>query len=125
MVTVSLLGLGLAAGLLVAFIALSARWTPQVAFVSVSWIPLVALVLEVVFFQQLAGTLSYAFVALPALTCLASVILAVIGATLLVAAGQRREPLAGLLTATILASMPALLFAGYLLWALAAYAGAA
>ena len=66
----------------------------------------------------LVRALSYAVVLVPFLTCLVSLLLGTVGATLIIRApkGERR----GLLGATILASLPGLLLFGYVAYAFVA-----
>jgi hypothetical protein len=65
--------------------------------------------------------LGYSFFIPPLLTAVASVLLAVVGATLVAAAKQRKAAYNSLLRATLVASIPGLLLFGYLSYALVNY----
>ena len=120
MITVGLLAVCLVAALGIPFILLARRWTIEVAFIRVAWIPLTALLLEGLFFRRIAETISYFAVALPVLTCIVSLFLALMGSTLVASARQREEDDTGLLRATILASIPGAVLLGYILYAFTA-----
>jgi hypothetical protein len=121
-ITIGLVSLLVVAASGVLFILLTQLWTLEVAFIRVSWIPLVALVLEGVFFGRLISAFSYFAIAIPVFTCIVSLFLTFIGATLLAAARQRHERHVGLLRATIVAAVPGGLLAAYVLYAVLAHA---
>jgi len=84
-------------------------------YIAVCWIPAVALGLEWVFFEPLARLLSYGVILAPLLTCLASILLGIVGVTMLMrGSGGPRAVLVG---ATILASVPGLALLGYIVYA--------
>jgi hypothetical protein len=56
----------------------------------------------------------------PLLTCLVSLFLAVVGATLLASARERNEPPSGLIQATIVAAIPGMLLFAYMTYSLVA-----
>ncbi len=115
MVAVALLGLCAGTVLAVILVAFSRWWPIEVAYVRVSWIPLAALVGQAVFIKPLVQRLSYFVIVPPILTCIVSLFLVVIGATLLAAARQRGERIPRLLGATIVAGIPGLLLVAYVL----------
>lgn len=117
MVTLGLLGAVVAISLGAGFILLARLWTLEVAFVRVSWIPLAAILAQGLFFQALTRSLSYAAVAIPVLTCFVSLLLTVVGAILVASHREREEPHGRILKATILASVPGVLFVLYILYA--------
>lgn len=117
MISVGLITTVLVAVLGFVFFFMTRVWTLEVAFVRVSWIPLAALLLEGIFFGHLTRALTYFAIAIPVLTCIASLFLTFIGATLTASARERGEPYAGLLRATIVASIPGALLAGFILYA--------
>lgn len=121
MVTVGLLGTILVAGLALLMFGLARIWTLEVLFLRVCWIPLAALALEGIFARALTSALSYFAVAVPFITCLASIFLTFIGATLVTSARERGERRAGLLGATVIASVPGALLAAYILYAFLAH----
>lgn len=117
MITIGLAGV-IVVGVLMLFFLVSARFsTMEAAFVQVSWVPLAALLLEIVFFGRLTSRLSYFAVAIPVLTSIVSLVLTFVGMTLLESARRHREPRPRLLPATLLASVPVVLLAGYVLYA--------
>jgi hypothetical protein len=52
----------------------------------------------------------------PILTCLLSLVLAVVGATLVAAARERNEPSSGLVRATLVAAIPGVLLFAYMVY---------
>ena len=117
MITVALLCTVLVAALGFLFFFLTKIWSLEVSFVRVSWIPLAALLLEGVLFGYLMRALSYFAIAIPVLTCFASIFLTFIGATLSASARERGDRYAGLLRATIIASIPGALLVIVILYA--------
>ena len=87
-------------------------WTLEVAYIRISWVPVVALALQAVLVRPMAQALSYAFMIPPLLTCIVSLFFGVVGATLL-AGRPRPERRPGLFRATVLASVPGALLVGY------------
>ena len=82
-------------------------------FIAISWMPAAALGLEWVFFEVLAGVLSYGVILLPLLTCLVSAVTAIVGVKQVIQSGNRSGVLAA---ATLVAAAPALLLAGYIVY---------
>lgn len=122
MITIGLVSVLLVAALGLLFLLLTRFWTLEVAFTRVAWVPLVALAVEGVSFAPLSHALGYFAVALPVFTCIASLFLTFIGATLVAASRQRREHHVGLLRATLVASVPGALLAAYVFYAFLASA---
>lgn len=117
MVTIGVVGV-VVLGVLMLFFLISARVsTMEAAFVQVSWLPLAALLLEIFFFGRLTSRLSYFAIAIPVLTSIVSLVLTFVGMTLLESARRHREPRPWLLRATLLASVPGVVLAGYVLYA--------
>ena len=73
-------------------------------------------------FALQASALGYLAVALPVITCIVSMFLTLVGVTLIASARQRDEHHPGLLRATLLASLPGALLAGYVLFAFIVHA---
>ena len=73
-----------------------------------------ALVLEFLFSGNLTKTLSYVAIVIPLLTCGTSLAFTLVGAALIASERQHREPQADLIWATVIASVPGALFAGYI-----------
>jgi hypothetical protein len=122
MITIGLLSILVVAASALLFILLARRWTLETAFIRVCWIPLLALVLEGIVFGRLTSAFSYFAIAIPVITCIASLFLTLIGATLLAAAHQRQERHVGLVRATVVAAVPGGLLTAYVLYAFIAYA---
>jgi hypothetical protein len=92
----------------------------EAAFVRVSWLPPAALLAQILLWRFLLR-LSYAAILPPLLTCVASLFLGAMGATLVAAARQRGEPDRRLLQATFVASSPGMLLLAYLIYAFLGY----
>src|SRR5262245_23345935 len=113
MLTVGFLALPLGLVPLAILFALGRVWTLEVAFIRLAWLPLGALALQAMLWLPLTRTLSYGAIIPPLLTCIVSLFFGVVGATLLATrSGAGRPP--GLLRATMLASIPGVLFVAYL-----------
>lgn len=115
MITVAVLAIVLCAGVAVALLLAAPEGTVRRRFIHVSSIPATALLLEYLFWDRLARRLSYFAVVIPLLTCVASVILAVVGATFIASARERHEHHPALIYSTIIAALPGVLMAGYIL----------
>ena len=122
MITIGLASLVVIAGVSLLFFSSTRHWTLEAAFLRVAWIPLAALLLEALFARILTSALSYFAIAIPLFTCIASLFLTVIGATLIASARQRQVPYASLFRATIIASVPGALLGAFLLYAWLAHA---
>lgn len=114
MITFGLLCLVLCVAIAAAVLLLVRGATIRRVFVWISWIPTTALLLEYLFSDILAKTLSYAAIAIPLLTCTASLILTLVGVMLIASRRQHGERHVDLIWATALASVPGVLLAGYL-----------
>lgn len=114
MVTVGFLALSIGLAPLVILFALGRRWTLEVAYVRISWVPVSALALQAILVRPMARALSYAFIIPPLLTCIVSLFFGIVGATLL-AGSPRSERPPGLLRAAVLASVPGALLVGYIM----------
>lgn len=84
-------------------------------YIAISWLPAVALGLEWAFADGLMRALSYAVILLPLATCMLSILLGIVGITLV----MRRsvDPRTTLAAATFLASLPGLMLFGYVIYA--------
>ena len=106
----------LVAALGIPFFFLARRWTIELAFVRVAWIPVTALLLEGLLFRKIAAAISYFAVAIPVLTCVV-LFLTLVGVTLVASARQRHEDDVRLLRATVVAAIPGAVLLGYILYA--------
>jgi hypothetical protein len=88
----------------------------EAAFIRLSWLPPAALLAQG-FLWPFLKRLSYAAILPPLLTCVASLFLGVMGATLVAAGAQRGESDRRLLRATFVASSPGMLLLGYMIYA--------
>jgi len=113
MLSLGFLALSVALVPLAILFALGRVWTLEVAFIRLAWVPVVALIVQATLWSPLMRILSYAFIILPLLTCIVSLFLGVVGATLL-AAHPSAERRPGLLRATMLASVPGVLLVAYI-----------
>jgi hypothetical protein len=121
MITAGLLAVVLCVVLAVILLLAGRAGTAGRLFVQVSWIPSVALLWEYLLSDTLARHLSYAAVLIPILTCVASFVLTVIGATFIASARQHHEDHSALLYATIIAAVPGALLTGYILFSVATH----
>ncbi len=106
MITVGFYGFMIAIAAVAAFLVLGRLWGLESAYIRLSWIPLAALITQVVLGKTLLEKLSYAAVVPPLITCFASLSLTIVGVTLIASARQRQDSYSGLLKATLLASLP-------------------
>ena len=88
----------------------------EAVFVRLSWLPPAALLVQVILWRFLQR-LSYAAILPPLLTCVVSLFLGVMGATLVAARRERDEPDRRLIRATFVASSPGLLLLAYMIYA--------
>ena len=105
-------------GVLIVLILLSLakRWTLELAYVRICFVPLVLLLFVYIFKIQLTRQLSYAVMLLPLSIGFFSFILGVIGIFLIISHKQRKERYQGLMIATIVASVPAGILLVLVLW---------
>ena len=92
----------------------------ETVFIRISWLPPIALLAQIALWPFLRR-LGYATILPPLLTCVASLFLAVMGATLIAVARQRDEPDGRLVRATFVASSPGMLLAAYVIYAFLGY----
>ena len=119
MITIGLLGaLAVAAFVTALLVAAKRRATLEVTFARLAWLPVAALLIELALAKPVLSRLSYFAVVPPLLTCLVSLVLAVVGATLVAAARERHEPAAGLIRATVVAAIPGMLLFVYMTYGL-------
>jgi hypothetical protein len=94
--------------------------TIEVAYRRFAWLPIAALLLQFLLAKPILSHLSYFAIVPPPLTCLVSLFLAVVGATLLASARERNEPSSGLIRATVVAAIPGMLLFAYMTYSLVA-----
>jgi hypothetical protein len=102
------------AALVVVVILAARRGRLERTYRWLAWLPVSALLIEIALAKPALSALSYAAILPPLVTCLFSLVLAVVGATLVAAARQRNEPAASLIRATIVAGIPGMLLVGYM-----------
>jgi len=108
MITLGLLGCLVAASVL-ALIAFPRTASFAQTYRRVAWLPVAALLIEGLLWKPLLTRLSYFAVIPPLLTCVVSLFLAAIGATLVVTSRERHEGSAAMLRATLIAAIPGML----------------
>lgn len=121
MITAGLLVLVVCVAVAVAALLVARAGTPRRVFIQLSWIPSTALLLEYLFSDNLTKALSYLAIVIPLLTCVVSLVFTLIGATFMASSRHDGERHPDLLWATIIASIPGALLAGYLVYALVTY----
>ena len=109
MITLGLLGCLVAASLVLTLMAFPRRFSLAERYRRIAWLPVAALLIEGVFWKPVLSKLSYFAVIPPLLTCIASLFLAAVGATLVVTARERNEGSTALLRATLIAAIPGML----------------
>ena len=114
MITLGLAGLLVAASLVVALLAFPRRLSFAVRYRRVAWLPVAALLAEAVLWKPVLTKLSYFAVIPPLVTCMVSLFLAAVGATLVVTARERNEAFTAVLRATLIAAIPGMLLLGLL-----------
>ena len=116
MITLGLAGLLVAASLVGALMAFPRRFSFAERYRRVAWIPVAALLIEGLLWKPVLTKLSY-FAVIPLLvTCIASLLLAAVGATLVVTARERNEAFTAVLRATLIAAIPGMLLLGLLVY---------
>jgi hypothetical protein len=108
MITLGLLGCLVAASV-VALIAVPRASDFATSYRRVAWLPVAALLIEAILWKPLLTRLSYFAVIPLLLTCVASVFLTAIGATLVATSRGRNEGAAEMLRATLIAAIPGML----------------
>ncbi len=121
MITIGLLSLVLCVAVTVVVLLFARTGMPRRVFIWLSWIPSTALLMEFLFSDSLTNSLSYLAIVIPLLTCVASLTFTLIGAALIASERQHRERHTDLLWATVIASIPGALLAGYLVFAFVTY----
>lgn len=116
MITVGLVGCLVAAGLVLTLMALPRRFSFAARYQRVAWLPVAALLIEGVLWKPVLTKLSYAAVIPLLLTCIASLFLTAVGATLVVTARERNEGSTAVLRATLIAAIPGMLLLALMLY---------
>jgi hypothetical protein len=115
MITFGLLGL-VAASVVVTLIAFPRRFNFATTYRRVAWLPVAALLIEGILWKPFLTRLSYFAVVPLLLTCVASVCLAAIGATLVATSRERKVSSAEMLRATLIAAIPGMLLLALVLY---------
>ncbi len=116
MITIALLGCVGIAALIFGLLLGGKAGAMEVTFRRLAWLPVTALVIEFTLAKPALSRLSYFAIVPPILTCLLSLFLAVVGATLVAAARERNEPSSGLVRATLVAAIPGVLLFAYMVY---------
>ena len=109
MITLGLLGFLVAASLALTLMAFPRRFNFTATYRRVAWLPTAALLIEAILWKPLLTKLSYFAVIPLLLTCIASLFLTAVGATLVATARGRNEVSTEVLRATLIAAIPAML----------------
>lgn len=118
MIVLGLMGCLVVAGLVLILLAFPRRFSLAARYRRVAWLPVAALLIEGVLWKPVLTKLSYFAVVPPLLTCIASLFLAAIGATLVMTARERHEDATALLRATLIAAIPGMLLLALLVYGL-------
>lgn len=121
MLVVAILGCFVAAILVLALLGFSRSFAVEAVYRRMAWVPIGALFVEAALWKPMTQHLSYFAVVPPLLTCLASLLLAVMGATLVASSRQRGENIVHLARATLVASIPGVMLLCYVLYGLMKY----
>jgi len=116
MLTVGLVGCLVAASLVLTLMAFPRRFSVAERYRRVAWVPVAALLIEGVLWKPVLTKLGYFFVVPLLLTCIASLLLAAVGATLVATARERNESSTAMLRATLIAAIPGMLFLALMLY---------
>ena len=116
MIALGVLGCVVALSLILTLLALSRRFNLATTYRRVAWLPGAALLVEAALWKPLLTKLSYLAVIPPLLTCIASLFLAAVGATLVATARERSEGTREVLRATLIAAIPGMLLLAYMLY---------
>ncbi len=109
MITAGLLGCFGVAALILGLLLGPKAWGTEVVYRRLAWLPVTALVIEFALAKPALLCLSYFAIVPPILTCVLSLFLAAVGATLVAAARERNEPFSALVRATLVAGIPGIL----------------
>ena len=118
MIVLGLMGCLVVAGLVLILLAFPRRFSLAARYRRVAWLPVAALLIEGVLWKPVLTKLSYFAVVPQLLTCIASLFLSAIGATLVMTARERREDATALLRATLIAAIPGMLLLALLVYGL-------
>lgn len=118
MITLGLVGSLVAAGLVWALLAFPRRFSFAERYRRVAWLPVLALLIEGLLWKPALTKLSYFAIIPPLVTCIVSLLLAAVGATLVVTARERNESFEAVLRATLIAAIPGMLLLGLLVYGL-------
>lgn len=118
MIALGFLGCLVAAGLLLTLMTFPRHFNLGATYRRVAWLPVAALVIEAILWKPLLTKLSYFAVVPLLLTCVASLVLTVVGATLGAAARERNESSKEMLRATVIAAIPGILLLALMLYGL-------
>jgi hypothetical protein len=116
MITLGFVGLLVAASLVLTLLAFPRRFSFAERYRRVAWLPVAALLIEGLLWKPVLTKLSYFAVIPPLVTCMASLLLAAVGATLVVTARERNEGFTAVLRATLIAAIPGMLLIGLLVY---------
>ena len=116
MITLGLVGCLVAASLVGTLLAFPRRFSFAERYRRVAWLPVAALLIEGVLWKPLLTNLSYFAIIPPLVTSIASLLLAAVGATLVVTARERNEDVTAVLRATLIAAIPGMLLLGLLVY---------
>jgi TRAP-type C4-dicarboxylate transport system permease large subunit len=117
-IALGFLGCLVVVGLVLTLTAFPRHFNLRATYRRVAWLPVAALVIEAILWKPLLTKLSYFAVVPLLLTCVASLVLTVVGATLSAAARERHESSKELLRATIVAAIPGMLLLALILYGL-------
>jgi hypothetical protein len=116
MITVGLVGCLVAASLVLTLMAFPRRFSFAARYRRVAWLPVSALLIEGVLWKPVLTKLSYFAIIPLLLTCIASLLLTAVGATLVVTARERNEGSTAVLRATLVAAIPGMLLLALMLY---------
>jgi hypothetical protein len=115
-ITIGLLGCFGVAAVILGLLLGAKGWGTEVTYRRLAWLPVTALLIEFALAKPALSHLSYFAIVPPILTCLFSLFLAVVGATLVAAARERNESFSGLVRATLVAGIPGILLFAYMIY---------
>src|SRR5262245_54392482 len=118
MITLGVLACFVAFALVFILVLGSRRFSLAITFLKIAWVPVAALLLQVILWKPMFANLSYFGAVPPLLTGIVSLFLATIGATLVAAGRSRNEDTGGLLRATLLAAIPGMILLGLMVYGL-------
>jgi hypothetical protein len=84
----------------------------ELTFRRVAWLPVASLLVQAILWKPLFAKLSYFAVVPLLITCIVSIVLAAVGATLVATTRGRHEESTALLRATLIAAIPGILLLG-------------